>query len=279
MKATDLTGEARRLYEVWRDAGLSESAALEEVENSGVVFEQELREAYEARGMSPEAARLAAQGRGGTVRAGHPFDRLVEAYKSHGLSAEAARLAAIGRNGAGSQQHKLSESATMTRGGVALVESARLVEAAGGRPTATRFRARLIAGDVQGSSGYYPAATLRESAGAFHVDLPVYLDHPSVSDSYERPERSVRDLAGRLVETATYQGDGLYSTIEVFPHMAPLVESLADFIGLSIRASGEVEPSTSGSIRGPIVTAITEAASVDLVTAAGAGGRLMRGAA
>ncbi|GAA0403017.1 hypothetical protein GCM10009530_63740 [Microbispora corallina] len=158
-----------------------------------------------------------------------------------------------------------------------LAESVSLAEAAGGAtPKGRRFRARLIAGDIQGSSGYYPAITLRESAPVFSQGLPMYIDHPTVSEAYERPERSVRDRAGRLASPAVYEGDGLYADVEVYPHWAPIIEAMADDIGLSIRASGTVEASTADGIRGPIVTRITEAQSVDFVTAAGAGGRLVQ---
>ncbi|WP_326642886.1 hypothetical protein OG884_05805 [Streptosporangium sp. NBC_01755] len=157
-----------------------------------------------------------------------------------------------------------------------LAEQVPLAEAAGGEtPKRRRFRARLIAGDVQGSCGYYPAGMLRQHAAVFREGLPVYLDHPGVTEAYERPERSVRDLAGRLATPATYQGDGLYADVEVYPHWAPVIEAMADDIGMSIRATGTVEASTQQGIRGPIVTSLTEATSVDFVTTPGAGGRIV----
>jgi hypothetical protein len=98
VKASELTGRAREYFDDWRKLGLSESAALAEVERSGIVVEQQLAEAFEAHGLSPEAARTAAQGRdGGAV--GGPFDELVSFYEARGLSPAAARAAAIGRDG------------------------------------------------------------------------------------------------------------------------------------------------------------------------------------
>lgn len=158
---------------------------------------------------------------------------------------------------------------------VRLTETMPLAEAASGVPKSRRFRARIIQGDIQGSSGFYPAAMLRRDAGVFREGLPVFLDHPGATESYDRPERSVRDLAGKLATTATYEGDGLYADIEVYPHWVPVVEAMAGDIGMSIRASGTVEPSAQESIRGPIVTSLTEATSVDFVTAAGAGGKIV----
>ncbi len=158
----------------------------------------------------------------------------------------------------------------------ALTERVPLAEAAGGQaPKGRRFRARIIAGDVQGSSGFYPATMLKRDAAVFREGLPVFLDHPGVTESYDRPERSVRDLAGKLASTAVYEGDGLYADVEVYEHWAPVIEAMAGDIGMSIRAAGTVEPSQQENIRGPIVTALTEAASVDFVTAAGAGGKIV----
>ncbi|MER6575820.1 hypothetical protein [Nonomuraea sp. NPDC001023] len=158
----------------------------------------------------------------------------------------------------------------------ALTERVSLAEAAGGQaPKGRRFRARIIQGDIQGSSGFYPAEMLKRDAAVFREGLPVFLDHPGATESYDRPERSVRDLAGKLASAAVYERDGLYADVEVYPHWAPVVEAMAGDIGMSIRASGTVEASKDEAIRGPIVTALTEAASVDFVTAAGAGGKVV----
>lgn len=159
---------------------------------------------------------------------------------------------------------------------VRLSESTPLVEAASGTPKSRRFRARLIEGDVQGSSGYYPAEMLRrDGPNIFHAGLHVYADHPSLAESVDRPERSIKDLAGRLATDAVYEGDGLYAEVEVFPQYAPLIEGMADAIGMSIRAFGTAEASTQEGVRGPVITALTEGISVDFVTAAGAGGKLV----
>ncbi|WP_431900228.1 hypothetical protein [Nonomuraea sp. bgisy101] len=111
MKADDLTGAAQDLYQRWRDVGYSERQALEEVERSGVLFEQQLAGVFEAIGMNESTARLAAQGRDGAV-SGQPFDEAVQAYQRMGLSPEAARTAAIGRHSDEQQARKLyAESA------------------------------------------------------------------------------------------------------------------------------------------------------------------------
>lgn len=140
-----------------------------------------------------------------------------------------------------------------------------------------RYLARLIQGDIWGSSGYYPRAVLeRDGPTVFPVGTLGYLNHPSESEEYDRPERSVRDMAMRIASTPTYQGDGLYAEVEVFAHMAPIVDGLAEAAGLSIRAAGLAETGEMGGRTGPVITALTDGYSVDLVTRAGAGGKFVR---
>ena len=169
----------------------------------------------------------------------------------------------------------------MTRTAIQLHESvAVLAEASSDRPEPGRMRIRLIEGDRWGSSGYYSNEVLeRDGAAAFPAGTQMYLDHPTFTEDAERPERSVRDLAGRLTEAARFDSDGLYADVEVFPHWRPLIEGLSDAIGLSIRAGGIREQGEAPDGRsGPVVTALAESNgshSVDFVTRAGAGGQIM----
>lgn len=152
----------------------------------------------------------------------------------------------------------------------AILEAAKVTKTSG-----TRWRARLIAGNVQGSSGYYSEAMLRACAGIFEAGTHVFLDHPSQDEKYGRPERSVRDLAGKLVSAAVYENDGLYADVEVYPHFAPIIEAMAGDIGMSIRGGGTAAPSEDPNIPGPIITELAYIESVDFVTVPGAGGRLV----
>lgn len=144
-----------------------------------------------------------------------------------------------------------------------------------GRTGSGRLRVRIIEADRWGSSAYYPATVLKRDGSVFKAGTHTYFDHPTVTEAVERPERSVRDLAGRLVTDAEFDGDGLYAEMEVFPHYRDLVESMAGAIGLSIRAQGTVEYGEMAGRSGPILTAFTEAESVDFVTAPGAGGKIV----
>jgi hypothetical protein len=138
------------------------------------------------------------------------------------------------------------------------------------------WRARLIQADVQGSSGYYPAEVLRRDGPiAFPAGTHVYLDHPTDTEEMERPERSVRDLAGYLVDGAVYEeatdGRGLFARIQFLDDVKDRIRSLAHHVGLSIRAAGEIEDTATGRV----VRSIREGLSVDVVTRPGAGGRLI----
>jgi hypothetical protein len=141
--------------------------------------------------------------------------------------------------------------------------------------TPGRLRVRIIEADRWGSSAYYPASVLKRDASVFKAGTHAYFDHPTVTEAIDRPERSVRDLAGRLATDARFEGDGLYAEMEVFPQYREVIESMADAIGLSIRASGTVEDGEMEGRSGPILTAFTEGISVDFVTAAGAGGKIV----
>lgn len=138
------------------------------------------------------------------------------------------------------------------------------------------WRALLIAADVQGSSGYYPAEVLkRDGARAFPAGTHIYFDHPSESEEMDLPERSVLKIAGYLLDDATFEetpeGRGLFSRIQFTEKAKPIAKELHSVIGLSIRAAGQIEE-TAGQ---RIVRSIQQGLSVDLVTRAGAGGRLV----
>jgi hypothetical protein len=138
------------------------------------------------------------------------------------------------------------------------------------------YEARLISVG-QGSSGYYPAATLEEAArgGVFASGTQCYLDHPTESDQFERPERSVRDLAGTLASPGVFREGAVFADVRVFAQHRDLIAEMAPYIGMSIRADGVRENRADGGFIRPTVTRIDRVVSVDFVTQAGRGGRLM----
>jgi hypothetical protein len=157
--------------------------------------------------------------------------------------------------------------------------SVSVVEASTGTLTSSggrRYRARLIEGDRWGSSGYYPRRVLeRDGPKAWPIGTLMYLDHPTAAEEAERPERSVKDLSAKVITTPVYESDGLYADIEVFPHAAPIIESLADTLGLSIRGEGTGAIGTVAGRTGVVIETLDVGYSVDFVTRAGAGGKLI----
>ena len=132
-----------------------------------------------------------------------------------------------------------------------------------------------------GTSGHYSKDVLeRDGPNVFRKGLKMYWDHPTQREAAERPERSLRDLAGELVSDAAWREDGpagagLYADAKVFEHFRSAVDDLAPHIGVSIRARGTVKPGEADGREGNLVTAITDAASVDFVTVPGAGGKVL----
>lgn len=138
-----------------------------------------------------------------------------------------------------------------------------------------RWRARLIK-TGPGSSGVYTENALRETGpAAFPVGFKVNSDHQSWREAEEHPAGSIKTLIGAGVTEPVFEEDGLYSEIEFSEEWAPFVEQFAPILGLSINAFGygneEDEygrPIIEGLIPSPLNT-------VDLVTVAGAGGKLL----
>lgn len=161
----------------------------------------------------------------------------------------------------------ITERRTVTQARARIVESA-VARAAG----ESRLSVCLI-DEGQGSSGYYSAETLQQAAadGIFAKGLHCYIDHPTAVEAQDRPERSVRDLAGCLETAAVFRDGGLYTDVRVFASHAQFITERAPVIGMSIRADGEV---IQGA-RGPVVQRLTKAYSADFVTHAGRGGRVM----
>lgn len=130
-----------------------------------------------------------------------------------------------------------------------------------------------------GSSGYYSEDLLKSSVGVFPRGLHQYWDHPTISEEYQRPERSLRDLAAVLSENATWEdqgfkGPGIYSKSKVFsPYMESLSE-MAPHIGLSVVVYGTSHLGDAEGETGEIIDAIVAARSVDFVTLPGRGGAI-----
>jgi hypothetical protein len=146
--------------------------------------------------------------------------------------------------------------------------------------TAGRIKVGLIT-PGWGSSGYYSAKVLENAAATrvFPAGTQMFLDHPGETESYDRPERSVRDLAAVLTEDAVWNEaeQRLEGDAQVFGPYVPLLtdEHFRKSIGVSIRAIGEATTGEAEGRRGAILTELTEGISVDFVTKAGRGGSIL----
>lgn len=140
------------------------------------------------------------------------------------------------------------------------------------------FRVRIISAGI-GSSGYYSPDVIKDAVerGVFHKGLQSYLDHPTKSEEGDRPERTVRDLVGVLNADAIWNGEAQAAEVEmkVYAPYRPQLAEMANDIGLSIRAYAEVLPGRVNGQSMPVVKQLTEAISVDFVTQAGRGGRVL----
>lgn len=133
-----------------------------------------------------------------------------------------------------------------------------------------KYRIRIIV-PGQGSSGIYTAENLAESAPLFKAGTEMFIDHPTETEEWERPERSIRDYAGVFLEDATVGEDGaLYTVCKVFSGMNELIKDKWEHIGVSINAWCADPISENG-----IVPPIAGVRSVDFVTTPGAGGAII----
>ena len=132
-----------------------------------------------------------------------------------------------------------------------------------------------------GSSGYYSAPVLENAATeqVWPKGTHVFFDHPSESERHDRPERSVRDLAMILDEDARRDAEtgGLVAEAKVIGPYRELVTDpvFMEAVGMSIRASADTTVGEAEGRKGVLVTHLVEGVSVDLVTRAGRGGRIL----
>ena len=127
-----------------------------------------------------------------------------------------------------------------------------------------------------GSSGVYPPAVVEAAAGArvFPAGTHMYADHPSVTEAQDRPERSIRDLAGVLTQDAYWDGQALVAEAKTYEPWSTVLAEMHDSIGVSIRASARVEESDEQGR--PVIAELVEGISIDFVTRAGRGGKVLQ---
>ena len=135
---------------------------------------------------------------------------------------------------------------------------------------AGRYRIRIIA-PGRGSTGLYTAPNLAESAPLFVPGTHMFFDHQTMTEDWERPERSVRDLAGVFESAAEIMPDGsLEAGIKVYPSVNGIIRERWADIGVSINGWSVEEIGPDGVV--PVLAGIQ---SVDFVTRAGAKGAVL----
>lgn len=155
-----------------------------------------------------------------------------------------------------------------------------LIEANADLTEATRV-VKLIA-PGWGSSGYYsPDVLKRDGPNVFKAGLHNYIDHPTPIEERDRPEGTLTRLGSTLLEDAKWyddfngNGPGLYSKASISDDFAPFLAKFAPNIGMSIRARGDTHQGLAEGKSGKIVDSISSAKSIDYVTRAGAGGKVL----
>lgn len=144
----------------------------------------------------------------------------------------------------------------------------------------SKWRAKLVAADAWGSSAFYTSEALqRDGSRVFHSGLQMFQDHLTENEKWDRPEGTVEKLVGKLTSDGEFEpnnpeGPGLYADVEFYESYVSRISEIGKDVGLSINAQGLTEDGERDGRFGPILVALLSADSVDVVTRAGAGGKL-----
>lgn len=162
-----------------------------------------------------------------------------------------------------------AQAAESARGPVDLVYTATVYEAA--VDDAGNLDCVLIGAGESANGNVYSPEVL-EAAAPLFVGVQMYADHPTRSEEYERPERSVRDLVGRVIE-ARYEDGKIRARAKLSAAAGWLKTLIREGIAgdLSINAQGRGRKENGKFI----VEAITAARSADFVTTGAARGRVL----
>lgn len=163
-----------------------------------------------------------------------------------------------------------------------LHESRQLAEAA---VTADRKSGRMTVQVMTpgwGTSGYYSPAVCEAAAALMPEGTKMYLDHRHQDGSGldERGNRSLRDLAAVLTESARWDA-AAQAVVAECSVTAPYREFLCDeyvapHVGLSINgAASDIAVGEAEGRTGPIVESVAVIDSVDFVSRAGRGGKVL----
>lgn len=139
---------------------------------------------------------------------------------------------------------------------------------------------KLIAAG-QGAMAYYPKDVLkRDAATAFPKGTQMFWNHQTAQEESSRPVGDLSHLAGVLTGNAYWDekgksGPGVYASAETFAPFSEAIGQMKDHIGVSIRGIGYAEDAVIEGKSTKRMTKFTGSKSVDFVTRAGAGGKIV----
>lgn len=135
----------------------------------------------------------------------------------------------------------------------------------------------IVTEGLSANNNYYTLDALRNTGHLFE-GKPIFVDHPTKTEQRDRPERSVRDIAGIIRSTEMgYNKEGKNALrftgyiSKAEPELrTKIAEGLVGDLSIMAFGTGKRDPK-SGVF---VVEAFTDAFSVDLVTFAAAGGEV-----
>lgn len=127
-----------------------------------------------------------------------------------------------------------------------------------------------------GSSGYYSPKVVEEAASLFKANTPMFLDHATDAERHERPIRSVKEIAGTFTKDAVWNGKALVTEAQLVGPYKEALLALRKTIGVSINGSAsDIIVGEAEGRKGPIIEGLAAIESVDFVTRAGRGGKIL----
>jgi len=143
-----------------------------------------------------------------------------------------------------------------------------------------------IIDEGRGTSGWYRREVLkRDGPKIIKPGTLMFINHATPTEEAERPEGDWNKLAAVTVGEAYWDDNGkagpaLYAPAKVFSDYAQQIREKAPYTGVSIRAGGARDDKALAPDGKPgVITKLSYAESVDMVTKAGRGGKLLLEAA
>lgn len=148
---------------------------------------------------------------------------------------------------------------------------------------AGNLRGIVVIEGLSTNGNHYTREAL-ESGPVIFAGKPIYADHPTRTEERDRPERSVRDLVGRLPESVAdfyveKVEEGKFAGRHALYYRNAKLSETADWLRTLIKEgiAGDQSINAEGRGRGEdnrfVVEAFTDAISLDFVTKGAAGGR------